>query len=258
MESDLPRRNDLRQRIAALATGQPVLAIDGLAAGYGNMEVLHGIDLRVGVGQSLCIIGPNGSGKSTVLNAICGLADVSAGRIAVNGRDVTRLASSVRLREAGMAYLLQENSVFPDMTVADNLALGGYLMNDRGRARRAAQRIFERYPRLADRRAEPARVLSGGERRLLEISRALMMDPQLLLIDEPSIGLEPRFIDMVFDILLELRREGKSIVTVEQNARKGLESADIGYVMIAGAIAMAGTGTELLEDPAVGRLFLGG
>src|SRR6185295_5433651 len=163
-----------------------------------------------------------------------------------------------RLREAGMAYLLQENSVFPDMTVEENLALGGYLMKDLATARRAAQRIFDRYPRLADRRARPARVLSGGERRLLEISRALMMDPQLLLIDEPSIGLEPRYIDMVFEILLGLRREGRALLTVEQNARKGLEAADIGCVVIAGEIAMVGTGQELLHDPAVGRLFLGG
>ena len=258
MESGLSRREDLRAKIAALAGGTPLLEVEGLVAGYGRMEVLHGVDLRVRAGQSLCIIGPNGSGKSTVLNAICGLADASAGRVVVNGREVTRLASSVRLRETGMAYLLQESSIFPDMTVEDNLALGGYLMNDLGQARQAAQRIFDRYPRLADRRAEPARILSGGERRLLEISRALMMDPRLLLIDEPSIGLEPRFFDMVFDILRELSAEGRAIVTVEQNARKGLEAADIGYVMIAGEIAMAGTGSELLSDPAVGRLFLGG
>jgi branched-chain amino acid transport system ATP-binding protein len=157
-----------------------------------------------------------------------------------------------------MACLLQENSVFPDMTVEENLRLGAYLMNDAQRARQAAERIFDRYPSLAARRARPARVLSGGERRLLEISRALMMDPQLLLIDEPSIGLEPRYIDMVFEILLGLRREGRALLTVEQNARKGLEAADIGCVVIAGEIAMVGTGQELLHDPAVGRLFLGG
>jgi branched-chain amino acid transport system ATP-binding protein len=248
----------LRERIAALAPGEPVLRIDGLTAGYGKMEVLHGIDLRVSAGQSLCIIGPNGSGKSTILNAICGLADVSAGRIEVNGRDLTHLAASARLREAGMTYLLQENSVFPDMTVEENLALGGYLMRDLATARRAAQRVFDRYPRLADRRARPARVLSGGERRLLEISRALMMDPQLLLIDEPSIGLEPRFIEIVFEILRDLRREGKAVVTVEQNARKGLEGADIGCVVVAGEIATVGSATELLADPTVARLFLGG
>lgn len=137
--------------------------------------------------------------------------------------------------------------------------MGGYLKARPAEARRAAADIFERYPRLAERRRQPARVLSGGERRLLEISRALVMDPAILLVDEPSIGLEPRYIDMVFEILAELQqRDGRSILMVEQNARKGLEFADIGYVLVAGQVAMAGKGRELLENPEVGRLFLGG
>ena len=246
-------------RLDALAQGPPLLAVDGLCAGYGKMEILHGVNLRVGRGQSLCLIGPNGAGKSTMLHSIYGFAIVMAGRITVAGQDVTRLGPNQKLKEAGIAYVLQDNAVFPDMTVEENLWMGGYLMAESGHAEAAAERVFEKYPRLAARRRQPARVLSGGERRLLEISRALVMDPQLLLVDEPSIGLEPRYIDRVFEILGELqRREGRTIVMVEQNAKKGLEFADIGYVLVSGQLVAAGPGRELLEDPAVGRLFLGG
>src|SRR5207237_5883612 len=144
------------------------------------------------------------------------------------------------------------------MTVEENLWMGGYLMESPDQAKQAAERVFQKYRRLADRRRQPARVLSGGERRLLEISRALVMNPRVLLVDEPSIGLEPRYIDMVFEILSDLRRsEGKAILMVEQNAKKGLEFADVGYVLVSGSVAKIGTGAELLQDPDIGRLFLG-
>ncbi len=137
--------------------------------------------------------------------------------------------------------------------------MGGYLMDTPDQAKEAAERVFDNYPRLAARRKHQAKVLSGGERRLLEISRALVMDPEVLLVDEPSIGLEPRFIDMVFEILDDLQnKHGKTIVMVEQNAKKGLEFADIGYVLVSGQVAIAGTGDDLLNNPDVGRLFLGG
>jgi len=153
---------------------------------------------------------------------------------------------------------LQDNSVFPDMTVEENLWMGGFLMERPAQAKAAAENIFGTYPLLAERRRQRAGTLSGGERRLLEIARALVMEPQVLLIDEPSIGLEPRYIGMVFEVLDDLqRRQGKTIVMVEQNAKKGLEFADIGYVLVAGAIVMAGPGRDLLRDPEVGRLFLG-
>jgi branched-chain amino acid transport system ATP-binding protein len=236
----------------------PRLGVEGLAAGYGRMEILHDLDLQLAAGQSLCLIGPNGAGKSTVLNAIFGFADIRRGSIQVDGRDVTQLSPSEKLSDAGIAYVLQESSVFPDLTVEQNVALGAYLMPDRVAARAAVERVFERNPRLAERRREPARVLSGGERRMLEMSRALMMDPQLLLVDEPTIGLEPRFVTMVFKLLDDLkRREGRSILIVEQNARKGLEFADFGCVLVSGKIELFGTGSELLNDPAVNALFLG-
>ena len=248
-----------RERIAELAGGEPLLTIEGLHAGYGRMEILHGIDLQISPGRALCMIGPNGAGKSTVLHSIYGFTHVSAGTVRVEGRDITRLSPNQKLKHAGIAYILQDNSVFPDMTVEENLWMGGYLMESPDQAKQAAERVFQKYRRLADRRRQPARVLSGGERRLLEISRALVMDPRVLLVDEPSIGLEPRYIDMVFEILSDLQRSaGKAIVMVEQNAKKGLQFADVGYVLVAGAVARVGSGAELLNDPEIGRLYLGG
>ncbi len=243
----------------ALAGDAPFLSIDHLRAGYGRMEVLHDFSLRAGKGQSLCLIGPNGAGKSTVLHSIFGFTDIFEGTISVGGRDVTGLSSSNKLASAGIAYILQDNSVFPDMTVEENLWMGGYLKAKPDAARAAAENVFEKYPRLAERRRQPARVLSGGERRLLEISRALVMDPEVLLVDEPSIGLEPRYIDMVFEILGDLqRKDGKTIIMVEQNAKKGLEFADLGYVLVSGDLVKAASGDDLLDDRDVGRLFLGG
>ncbi|MFC5519642.1 ABC transporter ATP-binding protein [Polaromonas jejuensis] len=247
-----------RERIAELAGGKPLLSIESLHAGYGKMEILHGVNLQVAAGQSLCMIGPNGAGKSTVLHSIYGFTRITAGSIRVNGEDITRLSPNQKLKACGIAYVLQDNSVFPDMTVEENVLMGGYLLAHPDQAREAAERVFAKYPSLAHRRRRPARVLSGGERRLLEISRALVMNPRILLVDEPSIGLEPRFIDMVFEILSDLQRgEGKAIIMVEQNAKKGLQFADIGYALVSGSVAIAGTGAELLENPDVGRLFLG-
>jgi branched-chain amino acid transport system ATP-binding protein len=246
------------ERLTELAGGPPLLTISGLHAGYGKMEILHGVDLKIAAGRAICMIGPNGAGKSTVLHSIYGFTRITAGSITVEGREITRLSPNQKLKEAGVAYILQDNSVFPDMTVEENLWMGGYLMDHPEKAKEAAERVFAKYQRLANRRHQPARVLSGGERRLLEISRALVMNPRVLLVDEPSIGLEPRYIDLVFEILADLRRsEGKAIVMVEQNAKKGLEFADVGYVLVSGAVARAGTGAELLADPDVGRLFLG-
>jgi branched-chain amino acid transport system ATP-binding protein len=246
-----------RAALTALAGAPAFVAIDGLVAGYGNMEVLHGIDLRVPRARTLCLIGPNGAGKSTVLHSIQGFTHITAGTITIDGRDVTHLAPHRKLREAGVAYVLQDNSVFADMSVEENLLMGAFLM-PRAAARRAVEQVLERSPRLGERRRQRAGVLSGGERRLLEISRALVLDPKVLLVDEPSIGLEPRYIDRVFEILAQLSsEESRTIVMVEQNARKGLEFADFGYVLVAGRIALAGTGRELLANPEVGRLFLG-
>ena len=242
-----------------LAKNDAFLTIEDLCAGYGKMQILHNFSLKIGKGQSLCLIGPNGAGISTVLHSIFGFTNIFSGKISVGDKDVTALTPSQKLANAGIAYILQDKSVFPGMTVEENLMMGGFLKNKPTEAKAAAEMVFDKYSRLAERRDKPAGVLSGGERRLLEISRALVMEPDVLLVDEPSIGLEPRFIDMVFEILHDLQhRDGKTIVMVEQNAKKGLEFADIGYVLVSGETALADNGDKLLKNPEVGRLFLGG
>ena len=247
------------KELLKLAKNDPLLTIEALRAGYGKMEILHDFTLEVGRGQSLCLIGPNGAGKSTVLHSIFGFTNIFSGTISIGGKDVTNLTPSQKLAEAGIAYILQDKSVFPQMTVEENLLMGGFLKNKPLEAKAAAEMVFDKYSRLAERRDKPAGVLSGGERRLLEISRALVMNPEVLLVDEPSIGLEPRFIDMVFEILSDLQhKDGKTIIMVEQNAKKGLSFADIGYVLVSGETAIADFGDDLLENPDVGRLFLGG
>ncbi len=251
------------EQLDELAGNESYVSIRNLVAGYGQMEILHDFDLRVGKGQSLCLIGPNGAGKSTILHAIFGFNRIFSGSIKIGSGDskvdITRMTPNQKLAKAGIAYILQDKSIFPAMTVEENLWMGGFLKDKPQEAKLAAEQVFDKYSRLAARRKHKAGVLSGGERRLLEISRALVMNPEILLVDEPSIGLEPRFIDMVFDILDDLQHgEGKTIIMVEQNAKKGLEFADIGYVLVSGVLAIAGKGDDLLKNPKVGELFLGG
>ena len=235
------------------------LTIEGLNAGYGKMEILHDFNLYASKGQSVCLIGPNGAGKSTILHSVYGFSNIFSGTITVDGKDITKLSSAEKLKSVGVAYILQDNSVFPDMTVEENLLMGGYIKDNTNESYEEAEKIFEKYDHLKKRRNHPAKVLSGGERRLLEISRALVMKPSVLLVDEPSIGLEPRYIKMVFEILGDLQKnENKTIILVEQNAKKGLEFADVGYVLTSGKVVLAGKGDDLLYNDAVGRLFLGG
>ena len=250
-----PGSEDLKK----LSSDNVHLAIKNLSAGYGKMEILHNLDLFVGKAQSLCLIGPNGAGKSTILHSIYGFTNIFSGQIEVDGKEITKLSSAEKLKKEGIAYILQDNSVFPDMTVEENLLMGGYIKDKTEESFQEAEKILQKYERLKNRRNQPAKVLSGGERRLLEISRALVMKPSILLVDEPSIGLEPKYIKMVFEILEDLQKnEKKTIILVEQNAKKGLEFADIGYVLVSGQIAIAGKGDDLLNNPDVGRLFLGG
>ena len=250
-----PTKEDLQK----LSSDNIHVQIEGLTAGYGKMEILHDFDLMVSKAQSLCLIGPNGAGKSTILHSIYGFTNIFSGKISIDGKDITNLTPAEKLTSVGIAYILQDNSVFPDMTVEENLLMGGYAKDKVEESYEEAQRVLDKYERLKNRRNQPAKVLSGGERRLLEISRALVMKPSVLLVDEPSIGLEPRYIDMVFEILRDLQQnEKKTIILVEQNAKKGLEFADNGYVLVSGQTAIVGKGDELLENPDVGRLFLGG
>lgn len=247
------------KELKKLSSNDVHLTINNLNAGYGEMVILHDFNLFIGKAQSLCLIGPNGAGKSTILHSIYGFTNITDGTIKMRENDITRLSPNEKLKHARIAYILQDASIFPGMTVEENMVMGGFLMDKSSQARDKAEKIFAKYPLLSERRNQQAGVLSGGERRLLEISRALIMDPEVLLVDEPSIGLEPRFIDMVFEILDDLQHnEGKTIIMVEQNAKRGLEFADIGYVLVSGQLAMADSGDKLLQNPEVGRLFLGG
>ena len=198
-----------------------------------KMEILHNFDLFVNKAQSLCLIGPNGAGKSTILHSIYGFTNIFSGQIEIDGKEITSLTPAQNLRHVELLIYFKIILFFPDMTVEENLLMGGYSKENTNESYQEAERIFEKYERLRNRRNQPAKVLSGGERRLLEISRALVMKPSVLLVDEPSIGLEPRYIDMVFEILRDLQQnEKKTIILVEQNAKKGLEFADIGYVLV--------------------------
>ena len=250
-----PVSDDLKK----LSSNDIHLTIKQLSAGYGKMEILHNFDLFVSKAQSLCLIGPNGAGKSTILHSIYGFTNIFSGKIEIEGKEITKMTPAQKLKSVGIAYILQDNSVFPDMTVEENLLMGSYIKDKTEESYQEAEKILGKYERLSNRRSQKAKVLSGGERRLLEISRALVMKPSVLLVDEPSIGLEPKYIDMVFEILRDLQQnEKKTIILVEQNAKKGLEFADIGYVLVSGQTAIAGRGDELLSNPDVGRLFLGG
>ena len=257
--SALKQSNLTTDELDALTNNKPHLSIDKLKAGYGEMEILHDIDLRIGDGQSLCLIGPNGAGKSTILHSIFGFTRIFSGNISIDGKQITSLTPNEKLKDSGIAYILQDNSVFPNMTVEENLLMGGFLIDKTADAKKAVDEVFSEYERLNKRRNNKASSLSGGERRLLEIARALIMNPKVLLVDEPSIGLEPRFINMVFEILQDLQsNQGKTIIMVEQNAKKGLEFCDIGYVIVSGELVLADYGNKLLENPEVGKLFLGG
>ena len=250
-----PTKEDLEK----LSPDNLHVTIEGLTAGYGKMEILHNFDLMISKAQSLCLIGPNGAGKSTILHSIYGFTNIFSGKISIDGKDITNLTPAEKLSSVGIAYILQDNSVFPDMTVEENLLMGGYTKDKVEESYEEAKKVLDKYERLKNRRNQPAKVLSGGERRLLEISRAFGDEAKRLLVDEPSIGLEPRYIDMVFEILKDLQEnEKKTIILVEQNAKKGLEFADNGYVLVSGQTAIVGKGDELLNNPDVGRLFLGG
>ena len=236
-----------------------MIKVENLSKAFGPKVAVDNVSFTVERGEILGFLGPNGAGKSTILHSIYGFTNIFDGKIELEGNEITKLTPAQKLSKVGIAYILQDNSVFPDMTVEENLLMGGYIKDKQDQAYEEAERIFKKYERLRNRRNQPAKVLSGGERRLLEISRALVMKPSVLLVDEPSIGLEPKYISMVFEILEDLQKtEKKTIILVEQNAKKGLEFADIGYVLVSGQTAIAGKGDDLLKNPDVGRLFLGG
>lgn len=233
-----------------------LLWADGVHAGYGKMEILHGVTLAVRPGEMVSVIGPNGAGKSTAFKTIVGLLHPKSGRILFDGREITRLPPYEVLR-LGLAYVPQGRIVFPQMTVLENLEMGAYIEPDRARVREALQRVAALFPILAERRYQRAGTMSGGEQQMLAIGRALMTSPRLILLDEPSLGLSPKFVTLIFEKLVEMKRAGHTLMVVEQNAAKALSVADRGYVLELGRNRFEGTGGDLLNNPEVKRLYLG-
>jgi branched-chain amino acid transport system ATP-binding protein len=233
-----------------------VLELRGIVAGYGQGDILRGLDLDVPAGQITCIIGPNGSGKSTLLRVVSGLLAPRSGRVLLSGQDVTGSTPRAML-DRGVAHVPQERSLFPAMSVWDNVLMGAFIEHDRDSVARRAAEIAERFPIVARRRHDLAGSLSGGEQKTVEIARALMLDPPVLCFDEPSVGLEPRARRTIFEILAELSRDGRSVLLVEQNARSGLAVAANGAVLDAGVVRLSGPAAELLDSPDVARLYLG-
>jgi branched-chain amino acid transport system ATP-binding protein len=223
--------------------------------GYGGADILNGVDLGVDQGQIVVIIGPNGAGKSTAMKAIFGLVRVRAGTVRFAGEDITG-ARPDQLVPKGMSYVPQERNVFPSLTVQENLDMGAFVRTDDHSAE--LEQVLEIFPLLRDRRRQPAGQMSGGERQMVAIGRALMIRPRLLLLDEPTAGLSPKFIDLIFERILAINARGISVLMVEQNARKALGLAHRGYVLVGGANRHDDTGPNLLANPEVAEMFLGG
>jgi ABC-type branched-subunit amino acid transport system ATPase component len=235
----------------------PLLVADGLTAGYGRMDILHGVSLTVGVHEIVSIIGPNGAGKSTTFKTIVGFLAPRAGRVLFNGEDITGSRPDLVLRR-GLAYVPQGRIVFPQMTVLENLEMGAYTERDPKRVAAALEQVYHLFPILAERRRQSAGTMSGGEQQMVAIARALMTAPRLILLDEPSLGLSPKFVTLIFEKLAELRQAGYTLMLVEQNATRALALADRGYVLELGRNRFEGPGRQLLADPEVKRLYLGG
>jgi branched-chain amino acid transport system ATP-binding protein len=233
-----------------------LLWLEGVVAGYGRGNVLRGVNLAVEDGAITCLIGPNGAGKSTVLKTVSGLLRPKDGTILLRGEAIGGRTPQAIL-EQGVVHVPQERSLFPAMSVWDNVLMGGFILKDRGVLRRRIREVAERFPLVAARRHARAGSLSGGEQKIVEIARALMLDPALVLMDEPSTGLDPKARHLVFQTIIEINRAGRTVLLVEQNARSGLAIAGHGAVMDSGVVRLTGTGAGLLDDPEVVRLYLG-
>ena len=232
-----------------------LLDVADLDAGYGDMQVLDGVDLAVEDGEYVAIVGPNGAGKSTAMKTVVGLATYMGGRVEYRGESIAGMAPK-HVIERGLSYVPQTGNVFPSLTVAENLLLGGYRVGGADDDRLAA--VYERFPALAERPDERAGNLSGGQQQMLAMGRALVLDPPLLLLDEPSAGLAPDLVDRMFDHIDRINEAGTAVLIVEQNARTALERCDRGYVLAQGQNRHEGPGDELLADEQVRRDFLGG
>ncbi|RIK98325.1 MAG: ABC transporter ATP-binding protein [Proteobacteria bacterium] len=234
-----------------------MLDISDLVCRYGKVEAVKGISLSVKEGQFVVLIGANGAGKSTTLRSISGVLPPASGRMMFEGEDITR-CSARDILARGIAHCPEGRRVFPAMTVDENLDMGAYLRADRGEIESDRERIFTMFPRLAERRAQVAGTLSGGEQQMLAISRAIMAKPKLIMFDEPSLGLAPNIVEQVFEIIEDIRKSGTTVLMVEQNAYSALQMCDYAYLIEAGNIVLSGTGDDLIDNEHIRKAYLGG
>ncbi len=239
----------------AVPGAEPVLIGEAMTGGYGAADILHECTIAVERGQIAVIVGPNGAGKSTAMKAVFGMLPLREGHVRLNGREITRLTPQARVAE-GMAFVPQNNNIFPSLTVQENLEMGAFLRRDDFTG--TMEQVFDLFPILREKRRQAAGELSGGQRQQVAVGRALMTQPTVLMLDEPTAGVSPIVMDELFDRIIEVARTGISILMVEQNARQALEIADKGYVLVQGRNRFTDTGQALLADPEVRRSFLGG
>jgi len=233
-----------------------LLEFDGVVAGYGGGDVLKGVAFSVEEGGITCVVGPNGAGKSTLLATVSGVLRARLGRIAFRGRDLVGLRPK-QILALGIVQVPQNHSLFPEMTVRENVEIGGFTLRDKALVARRLTEIEELFPIVQERAKEKAGSLSGGQRRLIEFARSLMLDPSLIVLDEPSMGLDPKTRRVVFETVRLLNQQGRTILLVEQNARAGLKLSTQGVVLENGTVRLVGTGREVLEHPDIGALYLG-
>jgi len=234
----------------------PILVLDSVVAGYGAGDILKGVNLSVDAGTVTCLIGPNGAGKSTVLKTVSGLLRPKRGTVTFKDQEISRLSPKARLL-LGIVHVPQDRSLFPAMSVWDNVLMGGYLLKDQALLAQRLELAVEAFPICKKRAREHAGSLSGGEQKQVELARTLVLDPTLILLDEPSIGLDPKSRQVVFASIRTLSESGRTVLLVEQNARSGLAASDMGAVLESGVVRLVATGTSLLADPQVARLYLG-
>lgn len=234
-----------------------ILQCEQVIAGYDGSDILKGLDFSIEKGTTTCIVGPNGAGKSTVLRVLSGLLKARRGKVTFDGQSIIG-CSPRQILALGIVQVPQEHSLFPDMTVKENVRLGGYLLRDTALVNRRLQEVENFFPLVKERADERAVNLSGGQRRLIEFARALMLDPKLILLDEPSMGLDPKTLKQIFESMKAMHELGKTILLVEQNVRAGLSVATHGLVLESGKVRLTGSAQEILNNPEIGSLYLGG
>lgn len=237
--------------------GENILVIEGIISGYGNIEILHGVSISVGKREIVGLIGPNGAGKSTVLKATAGFLKVTSGKVIFLNEDITN-HPPYQIVEKGMAYNPQGRVVFPDMTVQEHLDMGAWTIKDRKQKEEALEQIYQLFPWLFEKKKRKASQMSGGEQQMLSLARAMMIKPKILLLDEPSLGLSPKWVKTVFEKIIEIKHSGIPCLIVEQKAAMMLEYVNYAYVLEMGKNRFEGMGRNLLENPEVRRLYLGG